>query len=365
MIGAGPAGSIAAMLLARGGWTVTLIEQHRFPRDKVCGECLSSLGIETLRRARLLAKVQKLQPAVLARVSIHSARHREHTLNLPRPMWGLSRAALDESLLDAARQSGASVYQPARCEAWESNPLRIRVRHIESNRIETFYPDGLLVADGKANFDTSRRRPTHDFGIKAHFENIDGPRDTIDLFGCRGLYGGLAPIEGARWNAAFSVPVSRLREHRGDIQSLFSELTNQNRSLARRLAGARQMSGWHAVPLPRFAVQTDWPADVIPVGNAAAAIEPIGGEGMGLALRSAELAAQCLIQGNDVRRLKREFQRLWNMRRFACRTAALLVGSPLASRLLLPLLDIAPAIADVSLALLGKRYRSPSTSEMV
>jgi len=50
VIGAGPAGSTAAMLLARAGWSVTLVEQHRFPRDKVCGECLSALGIDVLTR---------------------------------------------------------------------------------------------------------------------------------------------------------------------------------------------------------------------------------------------------------------------------------------------------------------------------
>src|SRR5690242_730212 len=53
VIGAGPAGSIAAMLLARAQWDVTLVEQHRFPRDKVCGECLSSLGVDVLTRLDL------------------------------------------------------------------------------------------------------------------------------------------------------------------------------------------------------------------------------------------------------------------------------------------------------------------------
>ena len=43
-VGGGPAGALASVLLARRGHAVTLIEQHRFPRDKVCGECLSALG---------------------------------------------------------------------------------------------------------------------------------------------------------------------------------------------------------------------------------------------------------------------------------------------------------------------------------
>ena len=54
IIGAGPAGSTAAILLARAGWDVTLVEQSRFPRDKVCGECLSALGFDVLERLGLV-----------------------------------------------------------------------------------------------------------------------------------------------------------------------------------------------------------------------------------------------------------------------------------------------------------------------
>ena len=58
----------------------------------------------------------------------------------------------------------------------------------------------------------------------------------------------------------------------------------------------RRVGPWLVSPLPRFSVARRWPERVIPVGNAAAALEPIGGEGMGLALRSAELAAAALAE---------------------------------------------------------------------
>src|SRR6185369_9063888 len=83
---------------------------------------------------------------------------------------------------------------------------------------------------------------------------------------------------------------------------------------------------------PRFAVRADWPPHVIPIGNAAAAIEPIGGEGMGLALRSAELAAayllagQCTSDGAGSAGLGSDYRRLWRRRRAGYRVAGLLAS---------------------------------------
>ena len=65
IIGAGPAGAIAAIELRRLGLDVLLIEQHRFPRDKVCGECLSSVGIDVLEELGLAASIAKLEGALL------------------------------------------------------------------------------------------------------------------------------------------------------------------------------------------------------------------------------------------------------------------------------------------------------------
>ncbi|HXE54837.1 MAG TPA: NAD(P)/FAD-dependent oxidoreductase, partial [Tepidisphaeraceae bacterium] len=314
IIGGGPAGSTAAICLARAGRKAVLVEQHRFPRDKVCGECLSAVGIEALGELGLAGALRELGPVPITHVSIHPRRGRFLRLRLPRHMWGISRNALDGFLLNSARAAGASIRQPVRCEGFDANPPRVRLRDLSTNAIDVLEPAHLIVADGKATT-LAGARPTGEFGIKAHFESVDGPRETIALFGCRGLYGGLAPIEGNRWNAAFSVPAERLRTHGGNIDSLFSQITTENATLACRLAGARRISPWLASPLPRFAPADHWPQDVIPIGNSAAAIEPIGGEGMGLAIRSAQLAAEAILQSrND---LIRSYRRIWNVRSFS------------------------------------------------
>ena len=197
----------------------------------------------------------------------------------------------------------------------------------------------MLVADGKGALLPSRPSPTRDFGIKAHFAGVDGPRDAIELFGVRGCYGGLAAVEGERWNLAFAVPHARLRVVGGDVERLFAEVRAENAALRRRLRGAERVTGWLAAPLPRFGVAARFPRNVIPIGNAAAALEPIGGEGMGLAMRSAEIAAEELIAAHRAARAPRgesiraRSEQLWRLRSVACRAAALAVSSPRVARI--------------------------------
>jgi flavin-dependent dehydrogenase len=268
-------------------------------------------------------------------------------------MWGISRTALDVLLLSAAARAGATVLQPARCEKLHpGEPPSVSIRDLASNAVDRLTADWILVADGKSALLNGRAPPpTDDFGIKTHFEHVDGPRDAIELFGLTGCYGGLAPIEGGRWNCALSVPAERVRRHHGDLGRLFAELVGENAALKRRLAGARQVGAWVASPLPRFRVRDDWPAGVIPIGNAAAAIEPIGGEGMGLALRSAELASRTLID-LPARNLRHTYATLWRKRQIACRFAATLASSPAWANMLAPALRAAPWVLRPALSLM-------------
>jgi flavin-dependent dehydrogenase len=354
VIGAGPAGCVTAIVLARAGVQVSVVEQHRFPREKVCGECLSTLAIQTLEGLGVASTLKDLGPAVLREARIHTVNGATYPVKLPGVMWGVSRAVLDAFLLAHAAEAGAEVLQPARCEGVEG-PGVVRVRDLVSNEVRKVEGDWVVVAEGKGGRSQSPAPATGDLGIKAHFEDVDGPRDVIELFGVRGAYGGLAAIERGIWNAAFSVPGKWLREFGGDVEGLFARVCGENPVLGRRMSGARRVGQWLAAPLPRFGIRRKW-AEVVPVGNAAAAIEPIGGEGMGLAMKSGEMAARFLLSHagrGGLDELFAEYERLWRVRRVACRAAAVVVSRPWASRLVLPGLRVA-ATARVSLSLMGK-----------
>lgn len=381
VVGAGPAGSLAAILLARAGASVTIIEQSRFPRDKVCGECLSALGRDVLRRHGLEHFLIDRGAIELTHSALHSVRGTA-TLDLPAPMLGVSRSLLDGHLLGQARRAGATILQPARAERLpgvdgSSRPALI-IRDLLTNDVREFAADVILVASGGRSLLGRTPMPSGDLGIKAHFRNVKADRQAIALFATANCYGGIAPIEadragatrpgatrsGAnrpeidrleedRWNVAFSIPASRLKTAGRDVDAAFRAVVDTNRNLAMAMRGADRLTDWLASPLPRYAVSDDWPTNVVPIGNSAAAIEPIGGEGMGLALRSAEIAVECVLAGTQST-LTDRYRSLWRTRRFFCRAGAILMSNPTAAEASVELLATMREQSRSIMSLVGK-----------
>jgi 2-polyprenyl-6-methoxyphenol hydroxylase-like FAD-dependent oxidoreductase len=297
-----------------------------------------------------------VSPVRLTRFLLHAPDGTAAGSPLPELMWGLSRERFDAMLLDEATRAGAALRQPARAESVRGGrPPTVRVRDLATNEVRELRPGVVVVADGKGIVaDLPAPDPSGDFGIKAHFTGVDGPADAIELFSTSGRYGGLAAIEGGRWNAAFSVSGEQLKCFGGNVDALFGSLVEGNVTLARRLRRAARVGDWLASPLPRFGVRTGWPAGVIPVGNAAAAIEPIGGEGMGLAMRSAELAAEAILNRTGAKQLLADYQRLWRVRRPACRAAAVALSSSRTSGEVLSLLKDFAGLLSAGMRLVGK-----------
>jgi flavin-dependent dehydrogenase len=366
VIGGGPAGSVAATMLARSGVAVTLIEQSRFPRDKACGECVSDLGARTLIGQDLFAPLHELTPVLLTRACFVPAGQSPiaFELRLDAPMLGITRRRMDAALLEAARDSGATIRQPARViDIPPGFPPAISLRDLVRNSVESLGADVILVADGRGHLAGGKPPATGDLGLKAHFEGVDAHPDTIHLFGLHHHYAGLAAVsDGDRtlWNLACNVPAALVRRHRGDHEALLADMRAQNSALDRALRPATRAGDWLACPLPRFAVQGRWPPGVIPIGNAAAALEPIGGEGMGLAIASAALAARFVVENGaeNATALRKAFQRMWRGRRFACRTTALLLSRPLAGRMAISAARLAPPLVA---ALAGMAGKGPAT----
>ena len=118
IVGGGPAGATAALMLARAGWSVALAEKKEFPRRKVCGEFISATSMPLLRELGILAAFTALAGPPVRRVGLFTGRH---VFTAPMPAadadlpWGraLGRDTLDTLLLAAAARAGATIVQPA------------------------------------------------------------------------------------------------------------------------------------------------------------------------------------------------------------------------------------------------------------
>ncbi len=109
VVGAGPAGSVTARLLAQQGFRVVLVDRHAFPRDKPCGECLSAQATRVLERLGLLDAVEAARPARLHGWTIHApgGAHFTGRFHETGPALALERSRLDAALWEAAQAAGA------------------------------------------------------------------------------------------------------------------------------------------------------------------------------------------------------------------------------------------------------------------
>src|SRR5262245_6038815 len=125
IVGGGPGGATAALLLARAGWKVAVVEKAAFPRRKVCGEFISASSLPLLRELGIEDAFLEAAGPVVRRVGLF-ARNEVLAAAMPERSdrigrWGraLGRERLDQLLLEAAARAGAEVWQP-----WKIAELR-------------------------------------------------------------------------------------------------------------------------------------------------------------------------------------------------------------------------------------------------
>jgi len=295
ILGAGPAGSSIAHLLAGQGWDVLLIEQHHFPRHKVCGEFLSPEAQFSLRAMGLYQAVEALSPALIERARLVSPAGLAAAMALPGQAWGISRFALDASLAAAAQKSGAETQFGVTATRIIPIEKGYEVVLRSKSGATTLRARAVLAACGRHSGpglppQATSGRTAH-VGLKGHYEGVMMPPQ-VELFFFPGGYAGVGPIEGGRVNLCLLASPTVLARAGKGVSSMLAWVVKQNHKLARRLAGGRLLPGTEVAVAP---VDTHRPAapwaGLACLGDTAVMIPPLCGDGMAMALRSAELCA--------------------------------------------------------------------------
>lgn len=314
--GAGLAGAALGAHLGRAGAKVVLLDAGAFPRPKLCGEFLSPEGHEALARLGLGEALAGSggEPIRVARLSTPRGRVVEAEVVGPDglPGLGLSRDVLDHALVAAARAAGATVVERARVTGplvEQGRVVGLTARHVVEGPLEVraalvVAADGrhsaLVRRTGTTTRSRNRFRPRY-FGLKRHLRiPIDHPAatpaGTVALHLLPGGYVGACRIEGGRTNLCGLLPEALSRQERGDLDAL-ADLHFPANPLLNDLWQSGQPAGpWKTVAGVRVERSRPSLPGILYAGDCQGTIDPLGGQGMTMALLGAELLAPFVLE---------------------------------------------------------------------
>jgi 2-polyprenyl-6-methoxyphenol hydroxylase-like FAD-dependent oxidoreductase len=303
VVGGGPAGSTCALLLARAGLSVTLVERTTFPRRKVCGEYLNTGAVRILDRTGVLPAVRA---SAFALNGVRLVTPGATSVELPFRDGALSceRETLDAILLRAAADAGVTVVH-GRAEDLLRDRGRVagvRVRNENTSAYEirarwTIGADGVGSIVARQARLTARTWRGPRFAVGGHYRGFGDLGGFVEMYLGGGAYFALNPLGPNLTNVMVVVPKTLLATWSGfvdvGVAGKAAELGRGQRSFARAArVGARAAVG----PLTH-AVHAPIGEGVALIGDAAGFLNPFTGQGVFLALTTAEQVAQAILRG--------------------------------------------------------------------
>ena len=301
IVGAGPAGAVSAMLLARAGIKVALIERARFPRDKVCGDGITPRGARMLKELGILDNIAAAAFACSG-MTLRGSETNSFDIDLkadargPAELLVLPRLKLDQMLLDHALAAGVHYIDDAKVDSVEHSAGLCHTRLHDGRRIAsrlallaTGAESQLLRASGLL-----ADKPRLEHAARGYFEGVEGLNKRVTLF-FDGIdlpgYGWVFPTSASSANIGCGV----FSKHGMPQMQRLKQLLASHPMLKRQLAHANLMA-----PLRAYPLRTDFHPDNagqdlrLCIGEAAGLVNPVTGEGIDYAFESARFASDAV-----------------------------------------------------------------------
>ena len=382
VVGAGPAGTVAATVLARAGARVVLIDRATFPRHKLCGDTLNP-GVLALLKRLNLAPIVETCGLKVAGMILTGERNATIEGRYPGTLYGrsIARADLDWALIHDAVAAGVDFIDgTAVREAIVEHggpSTRIAGVRVGSNGASravsaavTICADGrhstLAFALGLARHPARPRR----WAIGAYAEQVGGMSTFGEMHIRRGRYIGVAPLPNGITNVCLVKPSSGADPHLHDPMTTLREALFAEPLLRDRFANARFLSAPTVLgPLAVDAVESrEIPEGLLLAGDASGFVDPMTGDGLRFAIRGGELAADAALRvlehgwtGVHERLAATRRREFGPKRRFNTVLRAV-VGSPLAVRVATAAAPYAPSILRALIVRAGDCDLVPSKS---
>jgi menaquinone-9 beta-reductase len=301
IIGGGPAGSMAALNLNKLGFEVCLIEKKSFPRETLCGEFLSSEVTSNLQRLDLFENFLRLQPNPITSFKFYYDNGKYIQSDLNFTAYGLKRGRFDNFLLDSVKEKGIKVLQPAEVKEIKFKNDNNRITIHDGSFLSEVSADKVIAAYGRQNIldkklnrmFLSTRSSLN--GIKFHIDDssfLNLERDTIKIFTSNEIYCGINTVDENKVTVCFlEKRKSSLAHPREQLRKLmktnksFGDLFNES---VFKVLEDLPVYGTGNIYFGNRELVKD---GIYMIGDAAAVIAPLAGDGIGMAVESARLVA--------------------------------------------------------------------------
>jgi geranylgeranyl reductase family protein len=303
IVGSGPAGSSCAAFCAMAGLRALVLDREKFPREKVCGDCLNPSCWTVLKRLELADRVRDLPHSKLCSVEFISINGRGVTVELPSGADGeisVKRSLFDDLLLRRACELGANAHEQTTVTGLRRNDHW----NVETASGDSFQARILIGADGRnstvAHLCNLLPRPARErVALQAH---VPLPQDFGNRIVLQFLpegYSGQASVDETQLNLCLVGTPPTISKLRKWAERQFDLPANQP---------------WRTItPLTRSPIPSVH-ENLFFIGDAARVVEPFTGEGIYYALRSGELAANAIgkiLRGENRNTVSREFSRTY------------------------------------------------------
>jgi len=303
VVGARVAGAATALLLARQGLRVLVVDRAAFPSDTLSSHQIQPPGVERLARWGLLGALGGAPPTHRVRFESPGA-----VLDGAFPAGGAihspRRTVLDHALVEAARAAGAEVRERWRVAdlVWESGRV-VGLRGGPTGGHDTLERARLVVgADGKRSFVAQavgarsyRRRPSRSFASYTYWSGV--PMTTGELHQREGLAAAAFPTNDGLTMVYVSAPLAGFDAFRADPEGGYLAALDRCGDLGARVRAGRRSERLRTTPdLPNHFRAAHGPGWCL-VGDAGVTMDPVTAQGIANALRDAEGLAGAIVAG--------------------------------------------------------------------
>jgi menaquinone-9 beta-reductase len=302
VVGGGPAGSAVAVFMRQLGHEVLLIDGARFPRDKICGEGVSPGAWPLLAATGAVAAIRELRPWALEGMALRAPDGTSFAgfyRGAERPGFSVRRDVLDATLLASARAAGVVVREGVRATDVLTADRRVVgvLTEDSTGHRSALRARVVIAADGRQGLVARRLgllsedRCFQKFAVRGYWEDVAGLGRHGEMHVGGGGYCGIAPHSATAANVTFVLDRRDMGPAGDGLEAFYRSGLARWPDVHARLAEARLLEPPRAIGPLALEAKRLWAPGVLLVGDAAGFYDPFTGEGVTLALRSAELAA--------------------------------------------------------------------------